>query len=382
MMKWLLFACLLIAQNLSADLKSTSGNIKFDSNSDGVQEMTLTPSGLGIGKAAPLSSLDVEGTLGLSYSLVTGNTTLDAMNSVVIVGSSVNNVILTLPDPNTTSGRLYTIKHNNNSVRSTLTSSANIDGEPYLAINPITNSRINPSVTVMSDGTTWNVLNAYLQDASNVVGSDNLIVWWTFDDEPTTTYQDHSHQGNDGVIGGSADYQQIDGVAGRAVKGISRQTLLSVTDNSSLTLGTVSAGFWIKGADADEASWANYETILSKMTINQNGWQFDFNSSGSSPRLIRTRSDVSTSDRNNVTTNIDVFDNTWHHVVYTMADDTASFYVDGSLSSTRSLETGSGNTLSNSSDLTLIPDVNISIDEVRVYDRELSASEVSQWFAE
>ena len=382
MMKWLLFACLLIAQNLSADLKSTSGNIKFDSNSDGVQEMTLTPSGLGIGKAAPLSSLDVEGTLGLSYSLVTGNTTLDAMNSVVIVGSSVNNVILTLPDPNTTSGRLYTIKHNNNSVRSTLTSSANIDGEPYLAINPITNSRINPSVTVMSDGTSWNVLNAYLQDASNVVGSDNLIVWWTFDDEPTTTYQDHSHQGNDGVIGGSADYQQIDGVAGRAVKGISRQTLLSVTDNSSLTLGTVSAGFWIKGADADEASWANYETILSKMTINQNGWQFDFNSSGSSPRLIRTRSDVSTSDRNNVTTNIDVFDNTWHHVVYTMADDTASFYVDGSLSSTRSLETGSGNTLSNSSDLTLIPDVNISIDEVRVYDRELSASEVSQWFAE
>ncbi len=382
MMKWLLFACLLITQNLSADLKSTSGNIKFDSNSDGVQEMTLTPSGLGIGKAAPLSSLDVEGTLGLSYSLVTGNTTLDAMNSVVIVGSSVNNVILTLPDPSTTSDRLYTIKHNNNSVRSTLTSSANIDGEPYLAINPITNSRINPSVTVMSDGTTWNVLNAYLQDASNVVGSDNLIVWWTFDDEPTTTYQDHSHQGNDGVIGGSADYQQIDGVAGRAVKGISRQTLLSVTDNSSLTLGTVSAGFWIKGSDADEASWANYETILSKMTVNQNGWQFDFNSSGSSPRLIRTRSDVSTSDRNNVTTNIDVFDNTWHHVVYTMADDTASFYVDGSLSSTRSLATGSGNTLSNSSDLYLIPDVNISIDEVRVYDRELSASEVSQWFAE
>jgi hypothetical protein len=383
MCKWLLLLFfILITSSLFADVKSSSGNLRFDSNSDGTEEMILNSIGLGVGKSSPVSSLDINGTFGLSYSFVTSDANLENLNSLIIVGSSVNNVKLTLPSPSEVSGRFYTIKHNNSTVRSTLTSSSNIDGESYLAINPISNSRITPSVTVMSDGTTWNVLNAHRQDALNVVAADDLVVWWTFDDEPTTTFQDHSLQGNDGVIGGSADYEQIDGVAGRAIKAISRQDLLSVSNNTTLNLEQVSAGFWIKGADADEASWGNYANILAKMDINQNGWQIDLNSNGSIPRMIRSRTDVSVDDRNNVTTNIDIFDDTWHHIVYTMADDTASFYIDGVLSSTRTLLTGAGNTLTNSEDLEFTPDVNMSIDEVRIYNRELSADEVSKWYVE
>jgi len=377
-----LILLLLLMTPCFADVTSTGNQIKFDLQMDHQAEMILNETGLGINTISPLSSLDINGTLGLSASVVSSDANLENLNSIILVGSSANNVILTLPNASSVTGRFYTIKHNNNTVRSTLTSSSNIDGEPYLALNPIANNRLHPCVTVMSDGTTWNVISAHRQNLSDLVASDNLVVWWSFDDEPTTTYLDHSLNGNNGTIGGAADYIQINGKVGRAIQGITRQTMLSVTHNSTLAFTAVSAGFWIKGSNVDEASWGNYSSILSKMNTNIHGWQFDFNQNTVSPRRIRTRTDVSTSDVNNVTTEVDVFDDAWHHVVYTMADDTASFYVDGTLSSTRNLLTGSGNTISNTSTLYLFSEVNMGMDEIRIYNRELSATEVYQWFIE
>ena len=69
-------------------------------------------------------------------------------------------------------------------------------------------------------------------------------------------------------------------------------------------------------------------------------------------------------------------------MVYTAGEGNITFYVDGAQSSTRTYDTRSGNTLSNTTGLTLSLKEDFYIDELRVYDRILDSSEVSEWFEE
>jgi len=367
------------ATALLADLKSNNGTINFDIHNNGNKQMVLNSNGLGIGVSSPSSNLDFRGSMSYGVSMVTSNANLLNLNSMVIVTSSTNNVELTLPAPSAVNGRVYTIKHSSNDIHSTLTSSANIDGQPYFSLRPIPNSFINPFVTVLSDGSTWNVINYKNQTLADTVASSNLVVWWTFDDVSNGIFNDSGSYGNDGVISGSSNYQHITGRIGAAVKSLARVPLLSLTHNTSTTLNSLSAGFWIKASDAAVATWQIWRGILRKTDF-AIGWQVDVN--GSATRKIRTRTDSSSSSSNKTTAETDVFDDTWHHVVYTAGAGSINFYVDGNSISNTSYDTGAGNTISNNINITLDMDVEMSIDEVRIYDRVLTSGEVAQWFSE
>ena len=353
--------------------------MKFDVNNDSIPEMTLTEAGLGLGLSTPSSNLDLRGSLGYGISTVTSDTNLENLNSMILVGSSVNNIVLTLPDPSTVLGRIYTIKHSQNSGSSTLSSSANIDGMPYLALKPIPGSALKPFVTVISDGSTWNVINYKNQEVEDTVASSNLLFWWSFDDSPTTSFADLSSLNNDGVINGSADYEQVDGRIGAAIRGLSQQAFVSISDASTGTLTNLSVGFWIKASDAAEAGWSNWRAIIDKSDLT-NGWQIDVDNA--SPRRLRSRIDASSSSSNRTSTAGDVFDDIWHHIVYTAGAGSIHYYVDGSSVASSSYSTGSGNTIENSEDLTVQLESDMYLDEIRLYNRVLTSDEVSEWFSE
>lgn len=370
---------ILLSNFLSADIKSSSETLKFDVNNDSTAEMTLTETGLGIGLSTPSSNLDLRGSLAYGISTVTSDANLENLNSIILVGSSVNNIVLTLPDPSSVVGRTYTIKHSQNSGTSTLSSSANIDGMPYLALKTIPGSTSQPYVTVISDGATWNVINYKNQEVEDTVASSNLLFWWSFDDSPTTSFADLSSLNNDGVLNGSADFEQVDGRMGAAVRGLSQQVFLSISDASTGTLTDLSVGFWIKASDAAEAGWSDWRAIIDKSNFT-NGWQIDVDNS--SPRRLRSRIDASSSSSNRTSSAGDVFDDTWHHIVYTAGAGSINYYVDGSSVASNSYSTGSGNTIENSENLTVQLEPDMYLDEVRLYNRVLTSDEVSEWFSE
>ncbi len=118
----------------SADIKSTTGNINFDTNRDGQSEATLSTTGLAIdagnspsanlhvqgnsiisttlsvGRTQSSANLTVNGTIGYSFSTLTGNTTLDTLNSTYLVDSSLGNVYIDLPDPAPHEGQIIMLK--------------------------------------------------------------------------------------------------------------------------------------------------------------------------------------------------------------------------------------------------------------------------------
>ena len=168
---------LFMSQLAFGTIKSTSGTIEFDVNSDGVKEAILNSTGLGIGvtpstnlevsgnaivtgnlvigaSTGSNSALQVHGTFGHEVQLISDNVTLSG-NSVVMVDTSLGNVIITLPYAGNVDGRQYTVKKVASSGNFTLSGGGNyID----LSSSYFFNSGNTASMEVMSIGGQWNVL--------------------------------------------------------------------------------------------------------------------------------------------------------------------------------------------------------------------------------
>ena len=168
---------LFMSQLAFGTIKSTTGTIEFDVNSDGVKEATLNSTGLGIGVTPSTnlevsgnaivtgdlvigastggnSTLHVNGTIGYGVQLISDNVTLSG-NSVVMVDTSLGNVIITLPYAGNVNGRQYTVKKITSSGNFTLSGGGNyID----LSSSYSFNSGNTASMEIMSIGGQWNVL--------------------------------------------------------------------------------------------------------------------------------------------------------------------------------------------------------------------------------
>ena len=121
----------LLTSTCLADVKSTTGQLKFDTNNDGQAEATLNNTGLGIGitpsanlhvngnaivsdqlfvgGSSGVSNMNMNGTIGYGFETVSANATLSS-NSIVLVDSSSDNITLYLPLAANVIGRKYTIK--------------------------------------------------------------------------------------------------------------------------------------------------------------------------------------------------------------------------------------------------------------------------------
>jgi hypothetical protein len=186
-----------------ADVKGTSGNIFFDTNSDQLVEMTLNGTGLGIGKV-PSQKLDVAGNALITRQLfVGGNTGSSNLNvngtlgfSAITYTNSSNvgdysyifanpvsagsNIELVLPYAGNVTGREITIKQISAGNTTLINGGGgSIDGAPFVRTNSSNLSALN----LISSGNHWNILSTYGGINSLTVASmSNLVLWYDGDD--------------------------------------------------------------------------------------------------------------------------------------------------------------------------------------------------------
>lgn len=189
--------------SISADVSSLTGNIFFDSNNDGVAEMTLNAVGLGLGTGPTTesnfvvagnamisnalnvggptgsSNLNIHGTMSSSMQSISGNSTL-GNHSIVFVDSSSQAfaVEVKLPDASNMSGRQYTIKKTSISgnvliMSGTSNSSNVIDQSGHVILE----EGALGALQVISNGTTWNATSSLNAIYGPPVSGANLIFW-------------------------------------------------------------------------------------------------------------------------------------------------------------------------------------------------------------
>lgn len=215
-----ILSCTLLISNLYSNVSSQTGTIKFNVNYDNSPEAYLNSSGLGLGTSnissnlhvmgntiiengslmlgttSSHSTLELSGSIGFSIESISSNTTL-SNNSYVLVDTSNNSILLTLPYAGNTNGRTYSIKKISSNNKLYISGGGNsIDDIGALELNSTTSSL--PFINMISNGIQW-----YITSSSgnlNTIGSDNLVAWWKFDETSGTTAFDSSSNGNDATL--------------------------------------------------------------------------------------------------------------------------------------------------------------------------------------
>lgn len=260
----LLYIFLICLSTVLADVKSQSGTINFNVNSDSNKEMILNSTGLGLGitpsenlhvqgnviissqlylgATEGHSTLDINGTMGMSYEMVSSNTTL-GNNTTVFVDATSDNLILSLPYAGNVEGRLYKIKKINHENTVWVSGAGNlIDGVSPIEL-PASLSEL-PFVELMSNGSNWYVLNN--SAISKTVAASNLVGWWKFDETSGTTASDSSGSESDMTLT-DIDFSG-NGIAGKVGNGLvfdgSNDYVSGSSTNITNTAFTIAV--WIK----------------------------------------------------------------------------------------------------------------------------------------
>lgn len=157
------------------DVRSFTGNILFDVQSDGQAEMSLNSTGLGIGAFASsslhvngnaiitqqlligsgssTSNLMVNGTIGFGFQRLSASANL-GVDSYVLVDSSISDIVLSLPNPAEVAGRVYTIKKISTTGRVTL--EGPFVSEEHLCLE---NDALG-CIRIVSSGANWQILSS------------------------------------------------------------------------------------------------------------------------------------------------------------------------------------------------------------------------------
>lgn len=108
---------------------------------------------VGIGTTTPLSTFEVNGSIGQKVNTVIANTSLDETYSIVICNNGSTAISITLPDVTLCTGRVYTVIRN-----ATSTANVTIIG----TINGVSNlilKNTNDAVELLSNGAEWKTIN-------------------------------------------------------------------------------------------------------------------------------------------------------------------------------------------------------------------------------
>lgn len=212
---------LLLASPLIADLSSTSNQINFDTNSDGIKEMVLTGGSLGIGTETPSSNLhvignvivtnhvyigsnsgnsdlNINGSIGFLGEKISSHSNLSS-NSLVFVDTSNSNILIELPYAANVNGRKYLIKKTSHLNALFITGGGNyIDNNQSLAFNSDSHLAY---AEVVSDGSQWYLIGSHPNLTIAEVASDNLVGWYRFDETGSgSSASDSSSGGNTATI--------------------------------------------------------------------------------------------------------------------------------------------------------------------------------------
>lgn len=381
-------------------VKSTSGNIRFDSNRDNQIEMNLNGSKLGIGIENPSanlhlvgnaivsndlyigtssgnSNLNIQGTVGYHYETVTSSTNLSG-NSYAFANTANSNILLNLPYAANVQGREYTIKKISPNNSMWITGGGNyIDQNQSLTFAA---NSILPFIKVMSNGQQWYVMGQESRSSGTEVASGNLIGWYRFDETgSTTTAADSSGSGNTATVTNLGSWGA--GKLGGAIH-FGSSTYLSVgatSDYADLPGLTLSAWVYHNGNAADKA-------IINKFWDGANR-QFMLNLNLVSGNLhLDFRIGTDAVSNVEISSGTLVSANTWHHVAGTWNRSQIAIYLDGVQTATLA---GAGNKILNNNRVLKIGEAAFSvadryglgggnnyIDDARIYNRALTAEEI------
>jgi hypothetical protein len=109
---------------------------------------------VGVGTTDPKSTFEVQGSVGYKVSTITSSTTLDDTYNVVLCNNGAYTV--TLPSASANAGRVYQIKNidaQGDDITIDGNGSETIDGDTTYVLSAYKNS-----ITIVSDGTNWNVI--------------------------------------------------------------------------------------------------------------------------------------------------------------------------------------------------------------------------------
>lgn len=383
-----LFTILTFNNYLYDDVSSSSGNIRFDSNNDGVEEMVLNSNGLGIGAASPSSNLHVtgnaiiqgdlaigttssnstlhiNGTIGFSTTTITGNTQLGSAASYILADTSSNNILVTLPYASNVTGRSYTIKKisNNNSL---LISGGGNSIDSKAGLEFTSSNNILPYVRVMSDGSAWYITNI-LSNSISEVASANLVAYFNFNESSGNTVNDSSGNTNlntSYLLSGMtfSDNGIINGKYDRALNfqgsGLSLTNEITFTDEFTISL------WWNISHDTNHRM-AISGPSLAKIGHNNDGTNFFFRPVASSADTSATLPSA----------------NQWHFIAFTRDSlGKIDLYVDSSTPQRLFSDVAqTGNSTWDSIGFAtpgVIQTISGNLDDIRFYNKKLSQDEI------
>ncbi|MFA5061909.1 MAG: LamG domain-containing protein [Patescibacteria group bacterium] len=193
-----------------------------------------------------------------------------------------------------------------------------------------------------------------------------LVGWWTFDGKDfldPTHIKDTSTNGNIGTV--SSGIRKLTGKLGQALSGSGTSAWVNTGNAASLQVDTGTLSLWLKGSSLNDDGQHNLIQKANAYGIFMLGGLLETYSWGGSAGFRNT--------------NINIRDNKWHHIVMSFQSGVTNgtiFYVDGVQ---RYLTTI---TISDQLGSFDIGGANLlgSLDDVRVYSRVLSVSEVQQLY--
>ena len=379
---------------LWSSVSSTSGVLDFDADSDLQAEARLTGVGLGIGISSPSanlhvmgngiigelhiggsgmsSNLNVYGSLSQSYTSYSAGTNAISGQSVVFADSSAGNIKLTLPSAEGFDGKIVWIKKTSVSHELVIKPDNNlIDGDDLIVVGSGNLS----FHQLVSSGNQWYRLSDSSHQSSLSTYSNNLIVHYRFDELSGNAIKDSaaSHNGElmdaftfsgcteSGKLGQGLFF---DGVRNRAK--ITRSASMVPSGNTMTIM-----------------AWVKPKTLDANMTVIRLNNSYDMRVTGGDFFLTKVDNQDSTQSAGTPSPGQLTVD-TWHHLAAVVTNDQVSTYLDGvfqasdALSFTSIGSSGTTELFLGDADETdnTVNNFHGTIDEVRVYDRALTADEL------
>lgn len=213
---------------------------------------------------------------------------------------------------------------------------------------------------------------------------DGLVGLWSFNgkDLISGTAFDRSPSGVDGTLSNSPTPNP--GVVGQGLFCDGVNDYVTVSSYTAIETETFTTTFWVKGLGTGQL--AGFTRVLSKTgnsTVSP-GWEIMVNGTANT---VRVRADTSDGISQDKFGTVVLFDDQWHFVALTADSGTFELYKDGASQGTATYSLGTGLANAAVSFRMCVRSTNVNdarfkgtIDEVRMYDRVITATEVSQFY--
>lgn len=379
---------------LLADIKSRTGQIKFDVNNDSIEEVELNSFGLGIGVSPQVrlhvggnvsvadrlsigtsqvsSNLHINGTVGMSVKQSSTSFELQD-DSVSIVDTSGGNLVVELPDADDAKGRVVYIKKKSHPNTLWVSSSNLIDNKlSHLELGDSIDSF--PYVKLISNGEQWYILS-HSEGIREVTAASNLMAWWKLDESSGETAKDDSLQDHHGGLLGTNFSFSTNGLTGKIDRALSfngSSDYVEVPFASEYNTTAFTVSFWarLKGGSSYRAPVSNRQSGTTGGFIFYvtpgNSWEFWTGKGSNWNRSVGSSVSVGS----------------WTFITGTFDGSDQKFYVNGELvdtdtftvntNMTTNLRIGAGR--NESTPTYYFPG---DVDDVKVYNRALTLAEIS-----